>query len=337
MTVPSSTVPPSSAAASTTAPPLGAAAAETRFGAYDALLYGVTVFGWSTSWIAMKAQVATVAPEVSLLWRFLIAAAIMWIWVTLRGERLAYPISTQVGFAGLGFFIFSMNFNLFYHGARGLPSGLLSVVFSLASVINLLMGFLIFRQKISGRVFFGGLLGFTGVAAMFWPKIAGTDFDAGAAVGLGLCIAGTTFFCTGNMLSSAIQRRGVSVLPATAWGMVWGCIFLLAAILIARLPFAFEASAAYVVSLLWLAIVSSVAAFWAYLTLLGRIGAARAGYSTVMFPVFALAISTVVEDYRWTVPAVIGLALVLAGNLFVLRRPTTVPAAGDTPIGKNRA
>ena len=57
------------------------------------------------------------------------------------------------------------------------------------------------------------------------------------------------------------------------------------------------------------ALVSSVAAFWAYLTLLGRIGAARAGYLTVMFPVFALAISTVVEGYVWTGPAIVGLAV----------------------------
>jgi drug/metabolite transporter (DMT)-like permease len=300
------------------APP--AAASEARFGGFDAVLYAITVFAWSTSWIAMKAQVATVAPEVSLLWRFLISAVVMWIWVTIRGDRMRFPPSAHLGFAGLGFFIFSMNFDLFYHGAKSLPSGLLSVVFSLASVINLLMGFLVFRQKISGRVFFGGLLGFSGVAAMFWPKIAGTDFDTGAAVGLALCVAGTTFFCIGNMLSSAIQRRGVPVLAATAWGMVWACGFLLAACLIQGLPLTFERTTPYVVSLLWLAIVSSVAAFWAYLTLLGRIGAARAGYATVMFPVFALAISTVFEDYRWTLPAVIGLGLVLAGNLFVLRR-----------------
>ena len=305
-------------AAPASAPP--AAHPEARFGAFDALLYAVTVFGWSTSWIAMKAQVASVPPELSLLWRFLISAAIMWIWVAARGDRLRFPVSAHVGFAGLGFFIFSMNFNLFYHGAKGLPSGLLSVVFSLASVINLLLGFLIFRQRIAPRVLFGGLLGFAGVAAMFWPKIAGTDFDAGAAVGLGLCVAGTTFFCTGNMISSAIQRRGVPVLVATAWGMVWGCGFLFAAVLLRGLPWSFDTSTPYVVSLLWLAIVSSVAAFWAYLTLLGRIGAARAGYSTVMFPVFALAISTVFEDYRWTIPAIVGLAFVLAGNLFVLRR-----------------
>lgn len=306
----------------TASPPLPQAVSpgDRRFGAFDAALYAITVFAWSTSWIAMKVQVEHVAPEVSLLWRFAISAVAMWIWAALRRERMRFPASDHLRFAGLGFFIFSMNFTLFYHGARGLPSGLLSVVFSLASVINLLMGFVVFRQKISGRVLFGGLLGFVGVAAMFWPKLAGADFDTAAAIGLGLCILGTTFFCTGNMLSSAVQRRGVSVVAATAWGMTWACGFLTIAALGLGRTFEFDTSLPYVVSLLWLSVISSVAAFWAYLTLLGRIGAARAGYATVMFPVFALAISTVVENYHWTWPAILGLALVLAGNLFVLRR-----------------
>ena len=62
-----------------------------------------------------------------------------------------------------------------------------------------------------------------------------------------------------------------------------------------------------------------VVAFAAYLSLLGRIGAARAGYATVIFPVFALLISTVMEGYVWTAWAVAGLALVAAGNVFVIR------------------
>ena len=305
--------------ASDAAPP-PAAIGEARFGAYDAALYAVTVFAWSTSWIAMKVQVAVVAPEVSLLWRFLVSAAAMWVWAMVVRAPLRFPARLHLGFAALGFFIFSMNFNLFYHGASGLPSGLLSVVFSLASVINLALGVVVFRQRLSGRVLIGGLLGFAGVAAMFWPLIAGTAFDAKAAIGLGLCVAGTTFFCTGNMLSTALQRRAVPIVSATAWGMTWGCGFLLVAAVLQGARFEYQPTLGYTVSLLWLALVSSVAALWAYLTLLGRIGAARAGYSTVMFPVFALAISTVVEDYRWTPIAALGLVAVLAGNLFVLKR-----------------
>lgn len=302
------------------APPAAAPAAEPRFGAYDALLYAVTVFGWSTSWIAMKAQVGIVAPEVSLLWRFLISAAIMWIWVIARKDRLIFPWREQIGFAGLGVFIFSMNFTLFYSGAVGLPSGLLSVVFSLASIGNLAMGWVFFRTKLSTRVLIGGLLGFAGVAAMFSDKILAAEVDHVALTGLGLCVAGTTCFCLGNQISTWVQRRGIPVLVSTAWGMTWGCVALLVVALVRGSTFQYLAAPSYTISLLWLAVFSSVLAFWAYLSLLGRIGAARAGYLTVMFPVFALLISTVWEGYVWTAPAFLGLALVLAGNLFVLRR-----------------
>jgi drug/metabolite transporter (DMT)-like permease len=75
----------------------------------------------------------------------------------------------------------------------------------------------------------------------------------------------------------------------------------------------------YIAGLIFLAVVSSVFAFGAYLTLLGRIGADRAGYSTVMFPVVALLVSTFAENYHWTIPAIAGLAAVMAGNLLVLR------------------
>jgi drug/metabolite transporter (DMT)-like permease len=293
---------------------------EGHFGLAEVGLYVITVFAWSTSWIAMKAQIGVVEPEVSLLWRFLISAACMWMLAAGRGERLRTTLAEQGKFALLGLFLFSTNFDLFYHGASRLPSGLLSVVFSLAAVGNLLLGRVLFGHAISIRVAIGALFGFLGVAAMFRPQLAGADLSGDGAIGLVLCIFGTLSFCSGNMMSSRLQLSGVPVLAASAWGMTWGCGLLGLFIVVRGLPVAFDPSPLYVGSLLWLALVASVAAFWAYLTLLGRIGAARAGYSTVMFPVFALAISTVLEGYVWTVSAAIGLALVLLGNLFVLRR-----------------
>jgi len=82
--------------------------------------------------------------------------------------------------------------------------------------------------------------------------------------------------------------------------------------------FIIEPNLHYLGALLWSALLSSVLAFAAYLTLLSRIGASRAGYSTVLFPVVALAISTIFEGYVWSAPAMTGLAVVLAGNLLML-------------------
>ena len=89
--------------------------------------------------------------------------------------------------------------------------------------------------------------------------------------------------------------------------------------------FDFEWSAAYVGSLAYLTIFGSIVAFGAYLTLLGRIGAPKAGYVMVMFPVVALVLSTLFEGLIIDGTIIIGTLFVLAGNLFVLN--TRGPAA----------
>lgn len=298
-----------------------ATAGTASLGATDLALYAVTVFVWGTSWIALRMQLGVVAPEVSLVWRFAIAVVIMFAWVGVRNGRLAFPLADHLRFAGLGALIFSTNFVLFYYGGLTVPSGLLAVVFSLASVVNLFLGVVFLGQRLDGRIVLGGVAGALGVGAMFAPQILGTGFDHAGLVGLGLCVLGTLSFCLGNMVAAASQRRGVPVLSANAWGMAYGVLFLALLSLVRGHAFIVEPTVVYLGSLVWLAVTASVIAFACYLTLLSRIGAARAGYTTVLFPVVALALSTVFEGYRWTPLAVAGLVLVLAGNVLVLRRP----------------
>jgi drug/metabolite transporter (DMT)-like permease len=286
--------------------------------AFDLALYGVTIFGWGTSWYAMKLQIGTVPPEVSVMWRFVVAALVMFAWAALRRLPLRYPPADHARFALLGLLLFSTNFVLFYHGASWLPSGLLSVVFSLSSVGNVLLAAALFRTRIEGMVVAGALLGTSGVALIFLPALVGTDLGGGIAAGLSLCVAGTLSFCLGNMVSARSQQFRVPVIAATAWGMSYGVVLLAAFNLLAGHGFAIDPSASYVGSMLWLAGPSSVMAFAAYLTLIGRIGPARAGYVTVLFPIVALAVSTVLESYAWTLPAMAGVALVLCGNVLVL-------------------
>jgi drug/metabolite transporter (DMT)-like permease len=295
--------------------PTGPASLATR----DLGLYGVTVFVWGTSWIALKAQLGVVSPEVSTLWRFTAAAAVMWLWAAAARQPLAFGVADHLRLAASGVLMFSSNFVLFLYGGQYLPSGLLAVVFSLASVVNLLLGTLLLGQPIEGRVAVGGLLGAAGVGLLYWPQIAGTGFDPNALVGLAFCVAGTLSFCLGNMVSSMIQRSGVPLLSANAWGMTYGVATLTAFSLARGQPFILEWTARYFGATLYLAVFASVVAFACYLTLLRRIGAARAGYATVLFPMVALTVSTFAEGYRWTAPAAAGALLALLGNVLVLR------------------
>jgi drug/metabolite transporter (DMT)-like permease len=295
--------------------------APARFDGSTFGLYVTTVLMWGLSWIAMKAQVGVVAPEMSVLWRFVLAALVMWGWVLAARKPMRFAAADHLRFAVLGCCLFSFNFICFYYGAIPIPSGLLSVVFSLASVFNLVLGFVLFRQRAEPRVALGGVIGFAGVGLLFWPEITGAGFNAAALWGLGLCVIGTLFFCSGNMMSTVVQKRGVPLLSANAWGMTYGTLVLLGLNLVRGNAFMVEPTAAYLGSLLYLAIGASVIAFASYLTLLRRLGAARAGYATVLFPIIALGVSTLLEGYAWTPLSVAGAALALAGNVLVLRRP----------------
>lgn len=294
------------------------ARAETRFDRSDLALYVTLVFVWGTSWYAIHHQLGVVDPVVSLVWRFLLAGALAMGAALWRRERLAFPARLHARFALVGVLMFSTNFLLFYLAGRHVPTGLLAVVFALASPINLGLAALFFGRPVEGRVLVGAAIGVTGVACLYAPEITATGFDMAALGGLALAFGGTLCFCLGNMASSVIQREGVSDYSATAWGMVYATIWLLVLSLVSGAHFAFDFRAPYVISLVWLAVLASVTAFIAYLALIKRIGPARAGFATVLFPVVALAISSVLEDYHWGPLAFVGVALVAVGNVVVL-------------------
>lgn len=305
---------PQSAAA-----PLPTRTAAPAMRAYDYILYAITVFAWSTSWIALKFQIGVVAPEVSLVWRFLISAALMWGWVSVTRERVRFGLHVHGRFLFMGATLFSMNFLFMYYAGASLPSGLLSVVFALTAVVTPLLAVAFLGARLSLPLGIGGLMGVIGVGCMFWPQIAGADFDIAAVRGLGFALASVAFFSSGSIVSAGLQRHKVPVMTTNAWGMTYGTI-LVALLAFARGDhFTMDLTPHYIGSMIFLALISSGLAFWSYLTLLGRIGSERAGYAAVMYPVFALLISTVFENYHWTLIALVGLLLALAGNVLVMR------------------
>ena len=283
---------------------------------FELLLYSMVVFGWSTSWLPLKWQLGVVAPEVSLLWRFVIAATVMFVISIYLRQSLMFQWRTHLRLALLGLCIFSTNFAFFYHGGKGVASGLLAVVFSSASLVNVLMAAVLGRSRPRIAHLLAAMVGLTGVVCLFWPEL---QLSNTALTSLALCLIGTLFFCTGNMVSAACQKRGIPVFASASWGMLYGACYLALFSFISNHEFTIEPTAKYVLGLVWLALVSSVMTFAAYLSLIGRIGPSRAGYATVIFPVFALLISTVFESYTWSSLAFIGLGLVIFGNVIMLR------------------
>jgi drug/metabolite transporter (DMT)-like permease len=285
-----------------------------------ALLYSGTVLIWGSTWLAIKYQLGLVAPEVSIAYRFLVAAIILAGYCLARKKPMRYSLREHLGMAQLGLFLFSANYFVFYLATYNLTTGLIAVVFSGIVVTNIIFGAIFLKNPIRPRVALGAVFGICGLTIVFWQEILAFDLSNDGTRGLLLSIAGTILASLGNMTSAANQRRGLPVLQANTFGMSYGAAFMFLFALIGGQTFAFDASPLYVGSLLYLALFGSVFAFGFYLTLLGRIGADKAAYATVLFPVIALGLSTVFEGYLWSGEAVAGMILVILGNVLVLSR-----------------
>ena len=297
-----------------------AAEADRAFGAADFALYAVIVFAWGFSWYAIKLQLGAVDPVVSVAWRFWLAAAMMFIWVAASGRRARFAFRIHLLFAGLGVFLFSSNFALFYYAGFHMVSGLLAVVFSTASIINVINAMIFLREMPRLKIVVAALMGAAGLALIFVPSIDTQHFSAGTLIGLALALAGTLSFSLGNMISVRVQRLELPLVSCNVYGMLYGAVFMTLLALVSGRPFSFEPTLAYTGSLIYLALIATIIAFASYLTLLRRVGAARAAYVTVMFPLVALGLSTLVEGYVWTLSAIAGLMLVMGGNVLIIRK-----------------
>jgi drug/metabolite transporter (DMT)-like permease len=284
------------------------------------LLYVVTVFFWGTSWLAIRYQLGVVVPEVSIVYRFGIAAAIMLVFCAVARRPMRFRPREHAFMALQALLMFSTNYVLVYLGTQHLTTGLVAVAFSTTTVMTIIGGSLVFGFPVRARVVAGAAFGLAGLGLVFWPEVRGFDVSRGAGLGMALALTGTFFAACGMLTSARNQRAGLPVIQTNAWGMTYGFVFVTAYSLARGHPFAFDLSFPYVFSLLYLAIGATVLAFWTYLTLLGRIGPARAAYASVLFPIIALALSTAFEGYRWGVLAAAGVALVLLGNVLVLTR-----------------
>ena len=290
-----------------------------------AIYYLLTVLIWGSTWFAIRFQLGDVDESVSLVYRFGLASLLLLVWCIVRRVSLRFTIAEHAAMAAQGACLFSTNYLLFYWCTGLITSGLVAIIFSTVIVMNIINGAIFLKRKVQPIVLLGALVGLACITLVFWDEIASTRAESASAsqdvfTGLGIGLIATFMASIGNILSARNQSHGLPVLQTNAVGMAYGTGLMAVYALATQSPFTVELSMPYIASLLYLSIFGSIIAFGAYLTLVGRIGADRAAYATVLFPLVALIISSVFEDFEWTPLALSGVLLVLAGNVLVVGR-----------------
>jgi len=285
----------------------------------SSLLYVVTVLIWGTTWFAIEFQLGTVAPEVSLVYRYAGASMLLFAWSRYRGLNLRFRLHEHARFVLLGVLLFGVNYVLAYRAQIHITSALTAIAFSTMVWMNIINARIFFGVRAGRRVLTGALLGIVGIITLFAPQIGEFALTDAVFYGSILAVGSALLASFGNMVSQAAQKKNLPVIQSNAWGMLYGAIITAAIATNQGYSFNFDWSVAYVTSLAYLTLFGSIIAFGAYLTLLGRIGAHKAGYLMVVFPVVALIVSVLFEGLKIDATLIVGTLLVLAGNLFVLK------------------
>ncbi|WP_019614881.1 DMT family transporter [Psychromonas ossibalaenae] len=280
----------------------------------SALLYFVMILTWGFSWIAIKWQHGPVPMEVSIFYRFAIAACLMFIggWYLKKLQKTNRR--QHLFFALQGLCLFCCNFIAFYSSTSYIASGLTAVVMATAPIFNAVHGKLFYKTPTSQNFWLGVAVGLTGISLLFAGDLLQTDWSVQVLIGLAYALAGTWCFSIGNMISIRNSRGSIQPFTATSYAMLYGCIALFSLITFKGLAFEISISPLYLGSLFYLAVPASVIGFTVYLVLVDRIGANSAAYLLVITPIVALLVSSVYEDYQWTTYSSVGLLSAVLGS-----------------------
>ncbi len=292
----------------------------------NAILYFIVLLAWGSSWFAISFQLGDVAPQVSIAWRFLLASFMLFIWCYARGLKLSFSWRAHSSWLLLGFFLFCVNYICAYFGTFYLASGLVCLIFSTLTLFTVFNGFIFFKKPIRLPILFGAIVGILGLSIIFSNEISNTDWslESGIVKGFLWMLLATFFASIGMLLSGQMQARKMPLVQSNAFSMLYGSLIIVTYVSVSDIGFSFSTSYSYVISLIYLSLVASVIGFGVYLKLVGNIGADKASYVNIFTPTIALFLSTLFENYQWSWTGLVGVALIIIGNIIVLyTKPVT--------------
>lgn len=284
------------------------------------ILFISTLLCWSPTWYLIKFQFGVVDPLISIFYRFLIASAIVFIFLMLLKKKLSFNLIQHLWFLLLGVTLFSLNYIFFYLANTYLISGIVTIAFSTILIMNILGERIYFKIKSSKQTLLAAGFGIIGILIIFEKELLNFKVEDKTHIGIILSFIATFWASTGNLIQQKNFKDKIPFVQSIAYGMLYGSIFTLIVAKFRGAELLFDYSFSYITSLLYLAIIASVVAFYLYLKLLESIGSARAGYMGMVMPIIALIISTIFEGLQWNNNLIFGLPVLIFGCVLILNQ-----------------
>ncbi|HEV2037983.1 MAG TPA: EamA family transporter [Candidatus Eremiobacteraceae bacterium] len=284
-----------------------------------ALLFAIVLWVWSSTWLAIRLGLEGVPPVTGAALRMFASGVILLaVALTLRAPWPRERVY-MTHLAVQGSLLFCLQYALIYWAEQTVPSGLAAVLFATMPIITAIIAALIFKLERLSRVnVLGLLLGFAGVAVIYWSEVIKAAHAPPLGVAALLIAALAASFAT--VFAKRYAQRISPLLTVGPGQLIGGTLLgLLALVLEHGRPIHFTAVSAGALG--YLTIFGSSIVFLAYFTLMKSIPITRLSLFTYVTPVLAVVLGVLVAHEQLALETFVGAAMVLAGIWLVNVRP----------------
>jgi drug/metabolite transporter (DMT)-like permease len=274
---------------------------------------------WGASFLCMRVAAPELGPVPLMALRVGIAAAALLPVLALRGGLAALrdrPVHVLV----VGAINSALPFCLLAYATLSVTAGLASILNATSPLWGGIVAHLWLKDRLGPSRIAGLVVGFAGVAFLFWGRASFKPGGAGLAV-----VAALVATLSYGIAASYTKRHlaGMNALAVSA-GSQLAATLLLAPAAAATWPAGHVSTAAWI-AVAVLGIACTAAAYVIYFRLIANVGPARAIAVTFLIPAFAMLWGGLFLGERLTARMLAGAAIVLAGTALAtgtVRLPT---------------
>ncbi|NQY64236.1 MAG: DMT family transporter [Alteromonadaceae bacterium] len=279
--------------------------------------YLAVVIIWSTTPLGIVWSSESVSPTLAVLMRMVIAVVLGGLLIKFGKIHLPWHNKAKrvYCYSGLGIYggmLFS------YLAASSVPSGMMSLMFGLSPIISGILG-----QKILNERKFGLARQCALMIALIGLALACSDnlsIDSQNGMGLILILLAVFFFSLSGVLVKSVHLEiHLEIHPvATTFGALSVCVplfFFTWLITDGTLPVE-QWHARSIWAILYLGVFGSLIGFVAYFYVLQKLSVSTTALITMMTPVFALILGSVLNNEIISIRLMIGAVLIMLGLFF---------------------
>ena len=209
-----------------------------------------------------------------------------------------------------------------------------AIIFSFSIIFNHVLGRIFFKNKnnFDYRFYLSAFIGILGLFLVLLSKISTLKLNYNLIIGILICLAGTLSYSLGSTFYESRSKTIPKTDPIMMfiWCLIAGGFFaifigVLHSLIIGE-DFVFVANfnTKFILSLLYLAGPATAVGYLCGMLLIQRIGSVKASYTSLVSPTIAILVTSIFEDYKFTIATLIGIVLISFSKVIMFYKPKII-------------